>query len=652
MQPDVPRLWYTPRNLKRPPGVQVTGPQASVVRFGSFELDSRIGELRRNGSKVKLREQSFQLLKVLVEKRGEPVTREELRQVLWPQGIHVDFERSLNQAVARLRETLEDSPESPRFIETLPRHGYRFVAPLEWVGGDSIPDEPAVAALSGPGKRWRWFLGSVVAGLLGGAVVVAMLLGPNLFSWRQWLLKQSSTPPPIRSLAVLPLVNLSGDPNEEYFADGMTEALITELGKLGSLRVISRTTAMRYKRSDKSLAAIAKELSVDGVVEGSVARSEHQIRVTVQLVRAATDRQLWAATYERNVGDILVLEGEVAHSIAREIGLKLAPREEALLAARSVNPSAYEAYLKGRYYWNKRSAEGLKKGIEYFQQAIDRDPAYAPAYAGLADCFSLEPWLSELSREETLSRARAAASRALAIDDKLPEAHASLGIVEAWNLNWQDAEREYRRAIELNPSYATAHHWYGLYLAWTGHQQEGVAELRQAVLLDPLSPIISTDLGWVFYSAHQPDSAIAELRKALDLAPNFPWAHRCLALAYEQKGDFPKALAEMQEALELSGGNVEIKARLGHIYATSGNKREARKVLNDLAKAPKNVWASALQAVVYVGLGEKSKALVALEKAYEERSAEMWALKADPTYDELRSDPRFQDLERRVGLAP
>src|SRR5207249_8649098 len=402
------------------------------VRFGAFELDQDAGELRKQGTRMKLQEQPLQMLQVLLQRPGEVVTREELQQKIWPSDTFVDFDHGINNAIKRLREALGDAAETPHYIETLPRRGYRFIGKIE------------CEALR------------------------------------------------MRSLAVLPLENLSHDPQREYFAEGLTEALITTLAKIGELRVVSRTSAMLYKNVRKPLREIARELEVDAIVEGTVLRAGHRVRITAQLIDAAKETHLWAESYERDLRDVLALQSELAQAIAREVQVKLTPQERAHLAqTRPVDPEAYEAYLKGRYHWNRRSGEGLDRAIQFFQQAIEKDPTYAAAYAGLADCLSVLGWWGFVSPDEGCGKAKGLAQKALEIVHSLAEAHASLAFATMfYDYDFSAAEREFERSIELNPRYATAYQWFGLSLAMTGRYEEGFTELKRAIRLDPHSAII------------------------------------------------------------------------------------------------------------------------------------------------------------------
>ena len=458
---------------------------------------------------------------------------------------------------------------------------------------------------------------------------------------------------PIRSLAVLPLENLSGDPAQEYFADGMTESLIARLAKIGTLRVISRTSAMLYKGIRKPLPEIARELKVDAIVEGSVLRSGEQVRITAQLIRAATDEHLWAETYDRDLRDILALQSEVARAIAQEIQVKLTPKEEASLAqCRTVNPAAYEAYLRGLHSWNKRSESGLKQGIEHFQRAIEEDPTYARAYTGLADCYSVLGWLGLLSPKESFGRGKAAAVKALELEKDLAEAHCSLAYAQHhYDWDWASAQREFLRALDLNPGYATAHHWHALLQVSLGKYREAVAGMEKAQELDPLAPILRSALGFILYISRQYDGAVVELQNSIEAHPNWWIGHNWLGLAAAQQKRFPEALASCARAIELSDGIPLTVASLGYIQALSGDREAATGTLVRLRESAKRRYVMPYGiAALYAGMGDSEQALAWLEKAFQERSNLLCYLLTDPAFDSLRAHPRFQDLLKRIGF--
>jgi eukaryotic-like serine/threonine-protein kinase len=482
--------------------------------------------------------------------------------------------------------------------------------------------------------------------------VLAILAGLNAGQWRDRLLGRPRIPQ-VRSLAVLPLENLSGDPAQEYFADGMTDALITELGKIGALRVISRTSVMQYKGGRKPLREIAKDLSLDAAVEGSILRSENRIQITARLIQAKTDTQLWSQSYERDIQDALKLQSEVAQAIADEIRIKLTPQEQARIkATHAVKPQAFDAYLKGRYYWEERTEEGLTKSLQYFREAIKEDPTYARAYAGLADSYATLGNNRFLAPNESFPKAKAAALKALEIDPDLAEAHASLAF-SIWNydLDWDAAEKEYKRAIELNPGYPTAYHWYAGYLSGMGRHTEAIATIKKARELDPLAPRINANVGLIFYFARQYDEAIEELQRALQMDPSSAAAYFYLGMARSQEGEHQQAVAALEKSRQLLNSSPESVLELAFANAVAGNRKEAREMLNRLMGQPNPGYIPALWvARIYAALSENEQAFQWLQRAYEERSPQLPFLKVDPRLDTLRPDPRFQDLLRRMKL--
>ena len=638
-------------------------PEASTpvrLRFGVFEVDLRAGELRKHGMKLRLPEQAFQILAMLVERPGETVTREELRNRLWSAETFVDFDHGLNKAVNRIRDALGDSATSPRFVETVARRGYRFIADVVIIDGapavrrDAAATDPvrvdrepdagdSSLAPSGAFRRWYpWTIAAVAAAL------ALLVIG--------WAV-QSRFPRarPIRSLAVLPLENLSGDTSQEYFADGMTDELIATLGQISALRVISRTSVMSYKRARKPLPEIARELNVDAVVEGTVLRSGGQVRITAQLIEARDDKHLWSDSYDGDLRDALTLQNNVARAIAEQIRISLNPQEQATLKhARVVDPDAYEAYLKGRYFWNKRTGADLERAVEYFDRAIEREPAYAQAYSGLADTYALlGDWeYGVLASREALPRAKAAAVKALQLDDTLGEAHISLAFcLDAFDWDLKSADTEFRRGLELNPGYATAHHWYAWHLSLMGKNNEAIAELKKAESLDPLSLIINADLAELLLIAHFTDQSIQQSRKTIEMDVNFPLAHNQLAVAYLQGQRRDEAIAELQKAVRLSEGSPTCIANLARAFAISGRKNEALQLLAELKARSRASYSNAPEiAVVYSALGDNDQAMTWLEKGYTERFNPSVLLR--PGFDSLRADRRFQDLERRVGISP
>ena len=614
------------------------------IRFEVFEVDLQSGELRKQGVKVKLQEQPFQVLVMLLVRPGEVVTREELQRKLWPADTFVDFDRGLNKAINRLREALGDGADSPRFIETLPRRGYRFIAPVKTAGTD-LPVRPSEGSHPGASLRKRWLLAS--AGVLLGIPLLS--LGLNVGGMRDRLLSQRAQPR-IESIAVLPLQNLSGDPAQEYFADGMTDELITEIAKIGSLRVMSRTSIMQYKGAHKRLPVIARELGVDAIVEGTVVRSGPKVRITAQLIQARDDRHLWSDKYEGDLGDVLKLQGEVAEAIAGQIQIKLTPQEHAILArARPINPQAYEAYLAGNYFRNKMEGG---KSIELFTRAIELDPAYAQGYAGLSMSYVYLGIFGLRPSGEVYPKARAAAMKALELDETVAEAHLTLADVKkGYDWDWVGAEAAYKRALELNPSYSMAHALYADYLSKMRRHEEAIAEARQARKLDPISVHTNVVLGMTRYRARRYDEAMGACQKALELDPNDPYALWFQALADEQKHQLPEAIAKLKKAVSLSGAPL-FRALMANAYALAGERSKALNVLDELKVLSKRGYVSPLDfAVVYTGLGDRNSAFQWLEKAYQERTMRIQEL-PEPLFDSLRSDPRFPDLMRRIGLSP
>ncbi|MFQ5758032.1 MAG: tetratricopeptide repeat protein [Acidiferrobacterales bacterium] len=485
------------------------------------------------------------------------------------------------------------------------------------------------------------------------ASMLAVVVGLNVGGLRERLWGGAGSPH-IDSIAVLPLDNLMGDTEQEYFVEGMHEALTAELSKISALKVISRTSAMRYQDTDKPMPQIARELGVEALIEGSVLREGNQVRITVQLIHGATDEHLWAGAYERDLTNILVLQREVAQAIAREINIALTPEEQARLAsARPVNPEAHEAYLKGRYHWNKRTARDLLKATEYFHAATELDPNYALAYAGLADSYALYSFYGVLSARESFPQARAAASRALEIDDTLVEAHTAIAFVTLYyDWDWAAAEIQLKRVLELRPDYAIARQWYAEYLSAMGRHEAAIREIKRAQEFDPLSLIMKSQEGAFYYFAGRYEQAIEACERALSLDPNFAFAYLALARAYEAKGMYREAMDAFRRATELSGGQTRDSLAIAHLYAQSGRPREARKVLDQILSTRPEAQrlGSPYIAMVHAALGENDEAMVWLEKAYQEHHVRLFLLKVDPRYDPLRDDPRFQDLLRRMNF--
>jgi len=658
-----------------------------VVRFGLFEVDLEASELRRKGVRLKLQDQPLNLLKVLLEHPGVLITRDELRQRLWKPDTFVEFDHSLNTAMMRLREVLGDSSENPRFIETVPRKGYRFIAPVHHVereataelvpvsfpvdahgsgptssassrlqivpqtsGPDASPSAPVSPV---PPVRQVSLTRAIFAGCAAVLLVVALIVA--IVQLRGRLGYGNTEAGPITSIVVLPLENLSGDAEQDYFADGMTDELIASLARISSLRVISRTTAMEYKGTHESLEKIAHDLHADAVVEGTVLRSGNRVRITAELVQVSTDRHLWADTYESPVGDVLALQNQVAAAIVSQIRIKLTPQDRKQLAAtQAINSEAFEDYLKGRYYWGKRSEDSLGKAIQYFQAATEKDPHYALAYAGLADCYGIlgAAIVGTIPTSEVAPKAEAAAIKAVELDPTLAETQTALATVQFnYDWNWPAAEAGFRRAIQLNPSYATAHQRYSLYLIAMGRTDESLAEMNRARSLDPLSLSMNLSLGWRLYMARRYDEAIPQLLDTLEMDPTYLLAHIILGQAYEQKGLYAKAIVEFQKAASLSPDSPPAVAALAHAYAISGRRPEALKLLAELkAQSPHRYVSPYYLALVYTGLGDRSQALASLQAAYNDRSNNMIFLAVAPEFDSLRQEPQFQSLLHTIGL--
>jgi TolB-like protein/DNA-binding winged helix-turn-helix (wHTH) protein len=629
-------------------------PASRVLRFDRFELDVRAGELRKAGVKLRLQGQPIQVLAALLNSAGELVTREELQAQLWPAETFVDFDHSLHNAIARIREALGDSAGTPRYIETLPRRGYRFIGTVERIGFEeplrSAPIEPPLLSSEAPvvpvQSRRRTIFIAIAALLMVVAVAVVLLLT---------LSHRASATPSVRSIAVLPLANFSGDPAQEYFVDGMTDELITDLAKIGSLRVISRTSVMRYKGTKKSLPEIARELNVDGIIEGSVTRSGQRVRITAQLLYGPTDKHLWAEAYERDLGDVLSLQSEVAQAIAQQVRAQLTPQQQARFrTVRPVNPEAYDAYLKGRYYLSNEftMAQPLNLAKTYFEEAVQKDPGFAPAYSGLADAYLYLAMFRQISPASAYRPAEEALRQASALDSSIGEIHDTLAVLSwRYNWDWDATERELNQAIALAPSYICAHEDRAQYLAFRGRRSEAEAEMTKIREFDTSVSSILTEAG-VDYQLRDFDRLLEVSRRGVALNPNEWLEHYYLGIGYEGTGKQLESIAEYQKAVELSGGDQDATAELAHAYAGVGRTAETRKILRDLEQKSAKVNVSPyFIATLYAALGDKDTAFKFLEKAYREKSLDIsWHLKADLRIDHLRSDPRYQSLLRRVGL--
>ena len=619
-----------------------TSPSPNPIRFGDFEVDLRAGELRKHGRLIKLQEQPFQLLLLLLARPGEVVTREEAQNALWRDDTFVDFDHGLGAALNRLRAALGDSASHPRFIETLPRHGYRFIAPV----AAGSPNEPESVVVSSPTKP--------VPLRYGGWVIAFGALMLSIYLLRERVPAPTSGGADTNMLVVLPFDNLSGNPEQEYFSDGLTEEIITHVGQLSfeRLGVIARTSSMTYKNTTQTIEQIGQDLGVNYVLEGSVRREGERVRITAQLISVRDQTHVWAESYDRELQGILALQSDVSRHVAEAVAGELGLANDGVVAPELAHTDAYDAYLKGRFYWNKRDAEGFQKAIEYFQEAIDIDPRFAPAYAGLADCYTLLSSFDMLPSGEAHPKARTMARKALEIDPNLAEAYASLGVVRhAYDWDWAGASEAFQRAIELNPSYATAYHWHALHLAGTGQFEQALQEMRRARLLDPLSLIINTELGRVLYSARRYDEATEQLQETLAFDPHFVPARIWLARVYLQRNMLEEAIEILRTVASMENGGSTALALLGASYAAAGKTTHAMEIVQTLEQLSDQRHVSPVSiALVHANLGHPDEAFAWLEKAFEQRSAYLRLLKVDPVFDPLRSDPRFQDLLTRMNF--
>ncbi|HUN62773.1 MAG TPA: winged helix-turn-helix domain-containing protein [Candidatus Sulfotelmatobacter sp.] len=636
-------------------------PQAhkgQILRFGVFEANIRARELRKHGTRLRLRGQPFCILSLLLERPGEIVTRDEMQQKLWPADTFVDFEHSLNSAIKKLRAALGDSPDNSRYIETIPRVGYRFVAPVQEVPLAGLParDVPASsvdAQTPAAPRHSRW------PRLVAGVLAVLVLATVGAFAWRRAHPRQGLAGEKV-VLAVLPFSNLTGDPGQEYFSDGLTEEMIAQLGQMDPDRmsVIARTSVMHYKGNSEPLPQIGRELGVQYVLEGSVRRDSSRVRITVQLVRVKDQTPVWSREYDRELAGLLTLQHEVAQEVGDEMQVTLGekPKPAAAVAAKPApspgSYAAYDLYLQGRYFWNKRTDQGFQRAADYFQQAIARDPNYARAYAGLADTDGLMSTWHMGPQNELMPKARAAALKALQLDDTLAEAHTSLALIaENYDYDWQTAEKEFKRAIQLDPGYATAHQWYAEYLSWMGRFDEALAESEKARQLDPLSMIIAADHATILYYARQYDRALAQSLTVLNMDPAAPRAASTVIYSYIRLHKF----AEAQEFIQQHPAVVNqqwLPVEQAIIYGYAGRASEAQDAVTRMEQSP---WEPEPRIVALLlvssALGRKDQTIALLQQAVANHSNVVTAIKVDPMYDPLRSDPRFQELLRRVGLA-
>jgi TolB-like protein/DNA-binding winged helix-turn-helix (wHTH) protein/Tfp pilus assembly protein PilF len=624
------------------------------VRTGLFEIDVDSGEVHKQGRRVALQEQPFRVLAMLLERPGEVVSREELQARLWPADTYVGFDEGLNTAIRKLRVAFGDSAENPRFIETASRRGYRFIAPVEAVPIVAL-SPPATTVAAEPRSisfRTLW-IGFAVFVFAVCALLVFLRFG-----------RHRSPPVGKIMLIVVPLENFSSDPQQDYLSDGITEELITQLGGLDPqhLGVTARTSAMQYKHTQKSAAQICREVGADYLLEGSIRRSGDRIRVTAQLIQASDQTHLWAESYDRDLSDVLRLEGDIASTVASAIRLTLSQQvHQRLAAVGPTNVEAHDAYLRGLQGWNLRTRDGFQQAVTNFTRATELDPGYAPAFAGLARVYSLAPIFSGMPAGEAAPKALDAASRALSLDATLADAHSVLGFVKGhYEFDWPAAEREFRRAIELEPNDAFAHFYYSnSYLSPFGHHEEAVAEMRKAMELDPLSPRLQSFAGITLKWARRYDDSLAQFQKADQLDPNFPLNHERLAQLYAILGRYEEAVTEETKARLLVGEKPQdVLAKMSTLQrelATNGERgywKQQLQFAQDRQNPPEAYVRPYGLAVIYAHLGENAKAFENLEHALAERDTQITELAIEPQFDPLRSDPRFADLERRIGLLP
>jgi TolB-like protein/DNA-binding winged helix-turn-helix (wHTH) protein/tetratricopeptide (TPR) repeat protein len=610
-----------------------------IVRFSGFEVDLRNRDVRLNGAPVAIQDKPLELLLALLEWPGDLVSREELRNRLWPTDAFGVFEDGLNTAVRKLRIALNDSTETPRYIETVPKRGYRFIGQIE-----IDPPEAGIAAASRApasigSRRLRLALWSALAVGFAGAVFGALHMRQISAANRN-----------LRSIAVLPFENLSGDPKQEYFADAMTDEMTSDLAKIGALRVISRTSSMHFKGTTQTVPQIAQALNVDAVIEGSVLRTGDRVRITVQMINAHTDSHIWSDSYERGMQDVLAMQNEVAHTIAAQVRAVITPAEEGRLRPESVNPAAYDDYLLGIYFVRKRTPEAIEKAIEQFHSAIGKDPKFARAYAGLAQAyFEKEIWAG-IGIGKSEAEIRAATQKALELDSNLAEGHTLMGRIHyQYDWDWDGADEEYQRSIALNAGIPETHALYAYFLQSMGRQEEAISEAHSAVELDPISPSSLSDEGRILYRARQYEKAIAVYRRALEIDPAFLPAVGRIIEAYDEAGKFDDALRYTRQLQRQVSDRRLVLPYFALIYAHMGRRSDATQILKEIEAVRSPSRNRVVMISIYAALGDRDRAITLLERAIKERSTLPFIL-VDPQMDPLRSDPRFTELLHRVGL--
>jgi len=635
------------------------------VRFGVFEADLETRELRRNGLRVRLPDQPFSVLEILLANPGKLVTREELQQQIWPNDVFVDFDQGLNKAINRIREALGDSASSPLFVETIPRRGYRFIAPIapkqteneptlkETISveaqSQSLETVTATADMTTPStpvrlesRRKGFHLPWAIA-----AITAIILIAAFLALWYHNTHLENRS---VDSLAVLPIALDAKDSDLEYLSDGVTENLINSLSRFPHLRVMARSTVFHYKGQDVDARTVGKDLHVRAVLTGRLIRAGKDIDISLEMTDVSDGSQIWGEKFRSSTGDTQSVENDMTSAIANRL-LKLSSDQQGSLTSRkTVDPEAYRLYLLGRFYWNKRTTDGLNKAADFFEQAIQHDLNYAPAYAGLADAYGQLSWDS-VPPTAYMPRAKAMAARSLQLDDDSAESHTSMAMIkELYDWDFEGAEREFQRAIELNPGYATAHHWYGVHLAAMRRFGQARTELNRALELDPLSLPINANAGYPDYFTHNYPPAIKAFRRALEMDRSYPYVHEDLMLAYEQTGEVSDAMNEGVRLLELSGDPV-LARKVSEAFHVGGREAALQTWLDALLQRSKSRYVSPVAiAQIYSRLGNKDKAIEWLQKAVSAKSQQLVYIKTEPLYDSLRADPRFRELLKKVGL--
>jgi DNA-binding winged helix-turn-helix (wHTH) protein/TolB-like protein/tetratricopeptide (TPR) repeat protein len=637
-----------------------------LYEFGPFFVDGVKRLLLREGKQVPLKSKTMDTLLVLIQHRDSLLEKDELMRQVWPDTI-VE-EANLAQNICMLRRVLGDNPTEHRYIVTVPGRGYRFVAAVKDLGAEPepppvVPEAPVSAAIeasaAAPSTDLKKQVSSSFGRLRSGRATVALystLIA--IVAAASYLLGHSTSGPAksrtgARSIAVLPFKSLGSENPDEYMGLAMADALITKLSSIREIPVRPTSSVLKFADINRDPLAACRELGVDSLLDGKIQRSDDRIRVTVQLVRVSDGIPLWAESFDEKFTNIFAVQDSISQQVTQQLAPRLTGEEKKQLTKRYTdNTEAYQFYVKGRYHWYKRTAEGLNKSIDYFKQSIEQDPAYALAYSGLADCYDLLSYFGGLQPKDSFPKAREAATRALELDETLAEAHVSLGLVKAdYEWDWKGAEQEYKRAIELNPKYATAHQWYGEFLAAMGRQDEALAEIKMAQQLDPLSLITNAAAGYICYYGKRYDEAVDQLKRTLELDPNFEPANWFLGWAYEQKHMYREAIQEYQKAKGASSSNAKMMADLAHAYAVSGRRSEAQKILSDLKDLSRNHYVPPYSiARVYSGLGDKDQTFQWLQKAYQDRPWELVFLKHEPVFKDLHSDPRFGELVSQIGL--